>query len=45
MNFDQSTVRLHYLHIFFMLTNYQGDQQLIAMSSIPCVDSSLNSLK
>ena len=45
VNFDKSTIRLHYLHIFFMLTKFQGDQRLIVMSSINCLDSSLNSLK
>ena len=45
MNFNKSTVRLHYLHIFFILTKFQGDQRLIAMSSINCLDSSFSSLK
>ena len=45
MNFDKSTVRLHYLHIFFMLTKFQGDQRLIATSSISCLNSSFYSLK
>ena len=34
MNFDKFTIKLYYLHIFFMLTKFQGDQRLIAMSSI-----------
>ena len=45
MNFDKSTVRLHYFHIFFMLTKFQGDQRLIVMSSINCLDSSFSSFK
>ena len=40
VNFDKSTVRLHYLNIFFMLTKFHGDQRLIAMSSINCLNSS-----
>ena len=45
MNFDKSTVRLHYLHIFFMLTKFLGDQRLIGMSSINCLNSSFSSWK
>ena len=45
MNFDKSTVRLHYLHIFFMLTKFQGDQRLTVMSSINCLNSSFCNLK
>ena len=45
MNFDKSTVRLHYLHIFFMLTKFQGNQRLIATSSISCLNSSFCNLK
>ena len=45
MNFEKSTVRLHYLHIFFMLTKFQGDQRLIAMSSTNCLNSNFCSLK
>ena len=45
MNFDKFTVRLNYLHIFFMLTKFQGDQRLIGMSSINCLNSSFSSLK
>ena len=45
VNFDKSTIRLHYLHNFFMLTKFQGDQRLIAMSSINCLNSSFYSLK
>ena len=25
VNFDKSTIRLHYLHIFFILIKFQGD--------------------
>ena len=45
MNFDKSTVRLHYLRIFFLLTKFQGDQRLIDMSSINYLNSSFCSLK
>ena len=45
MNFDKSTVRLHYLHIFFMQKKFQSDQRLIGMLSINCLNSSLCSLK
>ena len=42
MNFDKSTAGLHYLHIFSMLTKFQGDQRLIVMSSINCLDSNFS---
>ena len=45
VNFDKSIVILHYLHMFFILTSFQGDQRLIVMSSINCLDSSFSSLK
>ena len=45
MNFDKSTVRLHYLHIFLMITKFQCDQRFIAMSSINCLNSSFCNLK
>ena len=45
MNFNKSTVILHYLHIFFMHTKFQGDQRLIVMSSINCLNSSFCILK
>ena len=45
VSFDKSTVRLHYLHIFFMHTKFQGDHRSIAMSSINCLYSSFSSLK
>ena len=44
-NFDKFTVRLHYLHIFSILTKFQSDQRLIVMSSINCLNSSFCSLK
>ena len=40
VNFDKSTIRLHYLHIFSILAKFQGNQRLITMSS-----SSFYSLK
>ena len=45
VNFDYSTVRLHYLHIFFMHTKFQSDQRLIVLSSINCLNSNFCSLK
>ena len=45
MNFDKFTVILHYLHIFFVLKKFQGDQRLIVMSLISCLNSSFRSLK
>ena len=45
VNFDKSTVRLHYLHIFFIHIKLQGDQILIVMSSINRLNSSFCSLK
>ena len=45
VNFDKSAVRLYYLHIFFMLTKFEGDQRFIAMSSINCLNSCFYSLK
>ena len=45
VNFDKYIVRLHYLHIFFMLIKFQSDQILNAMSSINSLDSSFSSLK
>ena len=38
VNFDKSTVRLYYLYIYFMLTKFQGEQRLIVMSSINCLN-------
>ena len=45
VNFDKFTVRLNYLHIFFKLTKFQGDQRLIVISSINCFNSSFCNLK
>ena len=45
VNFDKSTVKLHYLHIFFTHAKFQGDQRLIVMSSINCLNSSFCNLK
>ena len=45
VNFGKSIVRLYYLYIFFMLTSFQGDQRLIVMSSINCLDLNISSLK
>ena len=45
MNFEKSTVKLHYLHIFLMLTKFQCDQRFIVMSSINCLNSSFCNLK
>ena len=44
MNFDKSIIRLHYLHIFFILSKFQGDQRLLVMSSINCLSSNFCSL-
>ena len=45
VNFDKSTVRLHYLHTFFVVSKFQGDQRFIGLSSINCLNSSFYSLK
>ena len=45
VNFDKSIVRLHYLHMFFMYTKFQGDQRLLGMSSINCLNSTFCHLK
>ena len=45
VNFEKSTVRLHYLHIFFMLTKFQGNKKLIVISSINCLNWSFCSLE
>ena len=44
-NFDKSTIRLHYFHIFSMLAKFQCDQRLIVMSSINSLNSIFCSLK
>ena len=43
--FCQSTVKLYYLCIFFMLAKFQDDQRLIVMLSINYLNSSFYSLK
>ena len=45
MNFEKSTVKLHYLHIFFKHRKFQDDQRLIVMSSINYLNSSFWNLK
>ena len=45
MNFDKFTVKLHYLHIFFMLTKFKDNRRLIATSTINCLNSNFCSLK
>ena len=45
VNFDKFTVRLHYLYIFFMHKKFQGDQKLIVMSSINCLNSNFCNLE
>ena len=37
VNFDKSTVGLHYIHILSMLAEFHGDQRLIIMLSINCL--------
>ena len=44
-NFDKSTVGLHYIHILSMLAKFHGDQRLIFMLSINCLNLSFCSLK
>ena len=43
-NFDKFTVILHYLHIFSMLTKFQGGQRLIVISSNNFLNSSFCNL-
>ena len=43
--FDKSTVKLHYLRIFSILAKFQGDQRLIVISSINCLNPSFCILK
>ena len=45
MNFDKSTVRLHYIHILSMLAKFHSDQRLIVMLSINYLNSSFCNLK
>ena len=44
-NFDKSTAGLYYLHTFFAMTKFHGNQRLMAMSSTNFLDSSFSSLK
>ena len=44
-NFDKSIVRWHYFCIFSMFAKFQGNQRLITMSSINCINSSFFNLK
>ena len=39
-NFDKSTIGLYYIHILSMLAKFHGDQRLIAILSINCLNSS-----
>ena len=43
--FDKSTIKVHYLRIFSILTKFQGDQRLIVISSINCLNPSFCILK
>ena len=43
--FKNGHQQLHYIHIFFMLTKFQGDRRIIAMSSINCLSLSFCRLK
>ena len=43
--FDKSTVKLHYFRIFSILAKFQGDQRLIVISSINCLNPSFCILK
>ena len=45
MKFDKSTVKLHYFHMFFMFIKFEGNQKLIGMSTINCLNSSFSSWK
>ena len=45
VNFDKFTERLLYLHIFFILIEFQDVQRLIDMSSTNCLNSCFCSLK
>ena len=44
-NFDKSIVGLHSIHIVFILAKFHGDQRLIVMLSINCLNSNLCNLK
>ena len=41
VNFNKSTVGLHYIYILSMLTKCHGDQKSIIMLSINCLNSSV----
>ena len=45
VNFDNSTVGLHYIHILFVLVKFHGEQRLIVMLSINYLNSGFCSLK
>ena len=45
LNFGKSTVRLHYLHIFFMFKKYKINKKLIDMPLINCLNSRFCSVK
>ena len=45
VNFDKSTVGLHYIHILSMLAKFHGNQRFIVMLSINCLNLSFCSLK
>ena len=45
VNFDKSTVKLHYIHILSILAKFHGNQRFIVMLSIKCLNSSFCSLK
>ena len=40
VNFDKSTIGLHYIHILSMLAKFHSDKKLIVMLSINCLNSS-----
>ena len=39
VNFDKSTIKVHYLRIFSILEKFQGDQRLIVMLSFNFLNS------
>ena len=43
--FYKTTVELHYFHIISIFAKFQGNQRLIAISSVNCLYSSFYSLK
>ena len=44
MNFDKSTIKLHYFSILSILAKFQGNQRLITMSLINCLISSIDNV-